>query len=148
MKLFAGTRWCLPWCPSLPPHKVGHLGSEFEKKLALEKKRMLVTHLHKRQSPCQIVTPGMVTYTGEALVFFIREDQSSLAVRCKMLILGAGDGSPIPTGPGATRPVTGAAVTGAQGGSVGWCEHLSPCRGWETGPSSMSLLHFFLMVSA
>lgn len=26
--------------------------------------------------------------------------QSSLAVRCKMLVLGAGDSSPIPTGPG------------------------------------------------
>lgn len=33
------------------------------------------------------------------------EGQSSLAVRCKMLVLGPGDGSPIPTGPGATRPL-------------------------------------------
>lgn len=32
VKLFAGTRWCLPWCPGLLPHKAGHLGSEFENK--------------------------------------------------------------------------------------------------------------------
>lgn len=31
------------------------------------------------------------------------EGQSSLAVRCKMLVLGTGDGFPIPTVPGATR---------------------------------------------
>lgn len=29
---------------------------------------------------------------------------------------------------------------------MGWCEHLSLFRGWETSPSPTSLLHFFLRV--
>lgn len=74
VKLFAGTKWCLPWHPSLPPHKAGHLGSEFEKKLVLEKKRMQGTHLPPETIPLSIVTPGTVIYTGRALVGFVRED--------------------------------------------------------------------------
>lgn len=51
VKLFAGTRWYLFWHSSLPPHKAGHLGSEFEKKLVLEKKSMQVTHLPPETIP-------------------------------------------------------------------------------------------------
>lgn len=81
------------------------------------------------------------------------EGQSLLAGRCKLLVLGAGDGSPVPTNLCTTRRLishesccTGAAVAWAQEGSVGRRELLSLCRGREAGPSPMSQLHLFLMV--